>query len=146
MIWLKFHLLFIVSVTLFEYDRRFAAYGSDFIMYDYKSPLDIPRDRNSYYDLVIADPPFLSEECLTKTSVTMRYLSKKKLILCTGNFIYWVLESKIGNNLIISGAIMSDLAKRLLDIDKCKFEPKHRNNLANEFWCFSNYDVDSLMS
>lgn len=55
-------------------------------MYDYKNPLDVPRDRSNYYDLVIADPPFLSEECLTKTAVTMKYLGKNNLILCTGNF------------------------------------------------------------
>lgn len=71
-------------VTLFEYDKRFSSYGQDFIFYDYKSPLSIPREKSNYYDIVLADPPFLSEECLTKTSVTIRYLSKNKIVLCTG--------------------------------------------------------------
>jgi hypothetical protein len=36
-------------------------------------------------DLVIADPPFLSEECLSKAAETMRLLSRAgKLVLCTG--------------------------------------------------------------
>ncbi len=41
-----------------------------------------------------------------------------------------------------SGAVMEELAGRLLDVRKCKFEPKHKNNLANEFCCFANYDLD----
>lgn len=71
-------------MKLFEYDDRFAVHGSDFIFYDYKSPLSIPRELASSFDLVIADPPFLSEECLTKTAVTIKFLMKEKIILCTG--------------------------------------------------------------
>lgn len=41
---------------------------------------------------------------------------------------------------------MADLAARLLDLKKSnKFEPHHKKNLANEFWCFSNFDIDSLL-
>lgn len=72
------------SVTLFEYDKRFNVFGEDFIFYDYNLPLSIPREKSQYYDVVLADPPFLSEECLTKTAVTIRYLAKNKIILCTG--------------------------------------------------------------
>ncbi|KAF7279827.1 hypothetical protein GWI33_006685 [Rhynchophorus ferrugineus] len=114
------------EVSLYEYDQRFAAYGDDFIFYDYKSPLNVPRERNSYYDIVIADPPFLSDECLTKTAVTIKFLAKEKIILCTG-------------------AIMADLAKRLLDLKQSKFIPRHRNNLANEFWCFTNFNIDDYL-
>lgn len=109
-------------MTLFEFDERFAVFGHDFVLYDYRSPLNIPRDKSSYYDLVLADPPFLSDECLTKTAVTVKYLTKKDILLCTG-------------------AVMSSLAKKLLDLEKINFEPKHNNNLANEFWCFTNFPV-----
>ncbi|XP_046492679.1 EEF1A lysine methyltransferase 1 [Neodiprion pinetum] len=114
------------QVTLFEYDQRFAVFGSDFIPYDYKSPLEIPRELAGDFDLVLADPPFLSEECLTKTAVTIKFLSKKNIVLCTG-------------------AIMSELASRLLGVKKCSFEPRHKNNLANEFWCYSNFDFDKAL-
>jgi 16S rRNA G966 N2-methylase RsmD len=77
--------LFFFSVSLFEFDKRFQKFGSDFVFYDYKSPLDIPRELYEQFDVVFADPPFLSEECLTKTAVTMKFLAKKKIILCTGN-------------------------------------------------------------
>lgn len=36
------------------------------------------------FDLVIVDPPFLSEECLTKSLQTTKSLTRKHVILCTG--------------------------------------------------------------
>ena len=38
---------------------------------------------------------------------------------------------------------MKELAGRLLSLDQCEFKPGHRNNLANEFRCYANYDLDS---
>ncbi|KDR18927.1 EEF1A lysine methyltransferase 1 isoform X1 [Zootermopsis nevadensis] len=111
------------QVTLFEFDKRFAVYGEDFILYDYNAPLDIPHHFTGNFDVVVADPPFLSEECLTKTAVTVKHLAKHKIILCTG-------------------AKMEELAQRLLNVRKCKFEPRHKNNLANEFYCYANYDIN----
>lgn len=81
-----------LSVTLFEFDKRFAVYGEDFILYDYNKPLDIPCHFAGNFDVVVVDPPFLSEECLTKTAVTVKFLAKHKIILCTGlyfcDFLY----------------------------------------------------------
>lgn len=71
-------------MCLLEYDRRFAAYGEDFILYDYRAPLDISRELASQFDIVVMDPPFLSEECLTKTAVTAKFLAKDMIILCSG--------------------------------------------------------------
>lgn len=73
-------------VTLFEFDERFAAHGSDFFFYDYKNPVRFPPEMGGLFDIVVADPPFLSEECLTKTALTIRFLSKHKVLLCTGEF------------------------------------------------------------
>lgn len=72
-------------VTLFEYDKRFNVYGKDYIFYDYNTPLNLPDHLLNYYDLVIADPPFLSKECLEKTANTINFLTKEKVILNTGN-------------------------------------------------------------
>merc|ERR1719350_1211995 len=115
-----------VKFDLFEYDKRFAAYGSAFHFYDYKSPLDINRGLREQFDLVFADPPFLSEECLTKTMVTVKFLSKEqgKVVLCTG-------------------AIMADLANRLAGLTVCKFTPVHQNSLSNPFQCFASFELDS---
>lgn len=75
-------------VTLFEYDKRFEVYGRDYIFYDYNSPLNIPGHLKNYYDLVVADPPFISEECLEKTAITIKFLAKNKIILCTGKLLF----------------------------------------------------------
>jgi 16S rRNA G966 N2-methylase RsmD len=34
--------------------------------------MDIPRDLRESFSVVLADPPFLSEECLTKAAVTVK--------------------------------------------------------------------------
>ncbi|XP_022596055.1 EEF1A lysine methyltransferase 1 [Seriola lalandi dorsalis] len=110
-----------VSAVVLEYDRRFAAYGDDFIFYDYNEPLSFPANvAPQSFDIVLADPPYLSEECLSKVAKTIKHLSKGKVLLCTG-------------------AIMEKLATELLDVKKCSFLPKHNRNLSNEFRCFVNY-------
>ncbi|XP_069859236.1 EEF1A lysine methyltransferase 1 [Dipodomys merriami] len=110
------------SVYIFEYDRRFAMYGEEFIFYDYNHPLDLPEKIAAHsFDIVVADPPYLSEECLKKTSETIQYLTRGKVLLCTG-------------------ATMEGQAAELLGVKMCKFIPKHTRNLANEFRCYVNYD------
>ena len=37
---------------------------------------------------------------------------------------------------------MEELAGRLLSARICRFEPRHSNNLANEFRCYANFDLD----
>lgn len=73
------------EVVLLEYDRRFEVYGNNFLFYDYKDPLNLPeRLQKHSFDLVVADPPFLSEECLQKTAETVKFLAKERILLCTG--------------------------------------------------------------
>lgn len=40
---------------------------------------------------------------------------------------------------------MAEIAEKLLNVKKSSFEPRHKNNLANEFWCYANFDIDSLI-
>ena len=114
-----------VSFDLFEYDKRFAAYGDNFHFYDYKAPLDVNRELREKYDLVFADPPFLSEECLTKTMVTVKFLTKEG-----------------GNIVLCTGAVMANLANRLANLNVCQYQPVHQNSLSNPFQCFANFDLD----
>jgi len=67
-----------------EFDRRFAHFGDSFVFYDYNEPVALPSDLKGSFDLVVVDPPFLSEECLRKTAQTVHYLTTKKILLCTG--------------------------------------------------------------
>ncbi|KAL7865762.1 hypothetical protein SRHO_G00110090 [Serrasalmus rhombeus] len=116
-----------VSSVLFEFDRRFTAYGHEFVFYDYNNPLCLPEHiLPQSFDVVIADPPYLSEECLSKVAITVKYLTKGKILLCTG-------------------AIMEEHAGKLMGLKICSYLPKHSHNLANEFRCYVNYD-SSLLS
>uniref|UniRef100_A0A672HQC0 EEF1A lysine methyltransferase 1 n=1 Tax=Salarias fasciatus TaxID=181472 RepID=A0A672HQC0_SALFA len=111
----------VMSAAVLEYDRRFAAYGEDFVYYDYNRPLSLPAGvAPRSFDVVLADPPYLSEECLSKVAETIQHLSRGKVLLCTG-------------------AIMEKLAGELLGVTMCSFLPKHNRNLSNEFRCFVNY-------
>ncbi|XGW17968.1 hypothetical protein V3C99_002515 [Haemonchus contortus] len=117
-----------VSVSLFEYDARFAKkFPSEYIFYDYRHPLAIPQELKGVYDVVIADPPFLSDECLLKTAQSVRFLAKPdaRILLCTGT-------------------IMEQKAERLLGLHRLNYEPCHANNLSNEFSCFANYETKFL--
>lgn len=75
-----------IDIKLFEYDKRFELYGEDFLFYDYNKPLEIDTKLDKYFDLIISDPPYLSQECHIKTGMTVRKIGKDdfKLIVCTG--------------------------------------------------------------
>lgn len=111
-----------LDVKLFEFDRRFSSVGSDFVFYDYKNPLNIDLNFKNCFDVIVADPPFLSEECLQKVSETISFLLKPngKIMFCTG-------------------AVMESTCNNLLNLKKCTFQPRHKNNLANEFICLTNF-------
>ncbi|VDP21404.1 unnamed protein product, partial [Onchocerca flexuosa] len=58
-----------VVVTLFEYDRRFETkFSKEFVWYDYREPLAISELYHNAFDLIVIDPPFLSDECLIKVA------------------------------------------------------------------------------
>lgn len=114
------------GTKLLEFDTRFSCYGDDYIFYDYKDPLALPKDWKGTFDVVVVDPPFLSEECLSKAAETVKFLEPKFIVLCTG-------------------AVMEPHAQRLLGLQPCKFKPKHSRSLGNEYKCFTNYDVDDFL-
>ncbi len=75
-------------MILLEYDTRFQMYGENFVCYDYKEPLKLPDGlKEASFDVVVADPPFLSEECLSKMALTVKFLARDKVILCTGECV-----------------------------------------------------------
>ena len=76
-------------------------------------------------DRILADPPFLSDECLTRTAMTVRTLLKKD----------------IGRTMVCTGRKMEDLVPKLFPrVRKVEFEPKHKGGLANAFGCFMDWE------
>lgn len=56
-----------VACHLLEFDERYSCRG-DFTLYDYNEPLAVPDALRGAFDVVVADPPYLAEECLLKTA------------------------------------------------------------------------------
>jgi hypothetical protein len=77
------------EVYLFEFDERFSMYGAQFVRYDYRTPIQFMDSDilKGTFDFIVADPPFLSDECCTKLVNTIRWLERKnacKIMVCTG--------------------------------------------------------------
>ncbi|XP_067621256.1 protein-lysine N-methyltransferase CG9154 [Eurosta solidaginis] len=120
------------NVKIFEYDKRFSAYGDDFVYYDFNKANDVDymQEYKDSFDLIIADPPFLSEECITNISKIIHNLEKQtntKIIFC-------------------SGAIVEQWLTKCLKLKKCVFEPTHERNLGNEFVTYANFDLDKYIN
>ncbi|KAL9230817.1 hypothetical protein vseg_006117 [Gypsophila vaccaria] len=113
-----------MSAQLLEYDKRFQQYGSDFTFYDYNLPEELPQDMKHTYQIVVADPPYLSEECLEKVAQTIAFLAQP------GKFFL----------LLLTGAVQKERAAKLLGLRSCGFRPEHSSKLGNEFRLFTNYD------
>ncbi|XP_017857279.1 PREDICTED: protein-lysine N-methyltransferase CG9154 [Drosophila arizonae] len=115
------------QVNIFEYDQRFAAYGTDFVHYDFNEvSADYLVEYHKCYDLIIADPPFLSEDCMTKMSRIILSLQRNrasKVVFCSGEVVEpWLLAC--------------------LPLHKCEFRPEHERNLGNEFVSYANFNFD----
>lgn len=113
-----------IPVQLLEYDRRFEKYGSDYIYYDYNLPELLPLELRHAYKIIVADPPYLSKECLEKVTSTISYLAQ-------GEEHYLLL---------LTGDVQEENAAKLLKVHPCGFRPQHSNKLGNEFRLFTNYD------
>lgn len=119
-------------VRLFEFDTRFSMFGEDFVHYDYRdvvqNELTFIRSFERSFDIIFADPPYISEECIGNMADIVRKIMKKDadLIVC-------------------SGKTMEVSLKNTLNLNKCEFQPEHERNLANEFCSFANFDLDSLL-
>lgn len=47
---------------------------------------------------------------------------------------------------IVLGEIMEQIANNLLSVTKSSIQLKHTRNLANEINCFTNFDVEHLLT
>ncbi|PWA39064.1 nucleic acid binding,methyltransferase [Artemisia annua] len=113
-----------LPVQLLEYDNRFEQYGGEFTYYDYNEPLELPSSMKHSFRIIVADPPYLSQECLEKVSETVGFLKQPG-------------ESYL---LLLTGAVQHDRAAKLLGLRPCGFRPEHSSKLGNEFRLFTNYD------
>ena len=117
------------NVKIFEFDERFSSLGPDFVFYDIFNINEVElKEYHKHFDIIIADPPFISEDCVEK-------LSKVVEILLKAN----------GKVVLNTGTMVKDHIERILHLQECHFKPEHQNNLANEFSTFSNFDFDKYI-
>lgn len=118
-------------VRLFEFDERFAVYNEDFVQYDYKSAIADSQylsQFTNYFDIIIADPPFLSQECIQAVSMLINRMRKcdSSIILCSGD-------------------VIANWAESYMDLQQCNYRPQHERNLANEFRSYANFNLDEMI-
>ncbi|GMR40595.1 hypothetical protein PMAYCL1PPCAC_10790, partial [Pristionchus mayeri] len=117
-----------LRVKLFENDVRFGTIHPDeFVEYDYKAPLNVPSFLHAHFDFIVADPPFLAEECQKKFAETIRLIGKPA-----------------ANVLVCTGATMEEMMGAELGARRTSFSPAHANNLSNDFASYANYEVKTL--
>ncbi|GAU93705.1 hypothetical protein RvY_05601 [Ramazzottius varieornatus] len=113
-----------LTVFLFEYDERFLSLAGDkFVQYDFNHPEAIPETLLRKFQYIAADPPFLSQDCFSKTAELCTKLgtsSTTKILFCTGE-------------------IMEENAKHTLGLNRTSFNPRHKSKLSNTFASFTNY-------
>ncbi|KAH8298184.1 hypothetical protein KR018_010558 [Drosophila ironensis] len=117
-------------VTIFEFDKRFEAYGTDFVHYDFNCVANNPdylKEHHGQYDLIVADPPFLSQECISKVSEIITKLQRSKD------------DSKL---IFCSGEVVEPWLTACLPVRRCNFHPEHERNLGNLFVSYANFDLD----
>ncbi|KAK3984951.1 putative N6-adenine methyltransferase-domain-containing protein [Cladorrhinum sp. PSN332] len=115
------------KVFLLEHDRRFAVFP-EFVFYDFAEPIKLPAHLKQSVDRFIVDPPFLSEDCQTKTAMTVQWMTKPpkteaKLVICTGERME---------------PLINKLYKSY-DVFTTDYEPVHARELGNEFYCYANF-------
>ncbi|KAI9738355.1 MAG: hypothetical protein M1834_008853 [Cirrosporium novae-zelandiae] len=124
------------QVRLLEYDDRFAVF-SEFIFYDFNSPLKLPADFKGRFNRIICDPPFLSEDCQTKAALTARWLLRPDEPSKGAN---------AGDKMIIvcTGERMESLILKVYPVKTTTFEPEHNGSrLSNAFRCYANFECSA---
>ena len=112
----------------FEFDRKFDLGDGGFTFYDYNSPTDLPADLKGHFDMIVADPPYVTRETWEKYRLTIEYL------LAPGGKI---LLSTLEEN--------ADFILELTGCTKQIFKP-YIPNLIYQFALYANYPGSELLS
>jgi len=148
------------QIILLEFDTRFSVF-SEFHFYDFKYPTKLPAELKGQFERIIIDPPFLSEDCQTKTAMTVRWLAKSwespipqtsasaaPARLHHGPRPANPDDSAGGEGLKLiacTGERMESLMHKLYSKPGLKttdFEIVHAKGLSNEFRCYANFSYD----
>ncbi|KAF2800835.1 hypothetical protein K505DRAFT_292072 [Melanomma pulvis-pyrius CBS 109.77] len=127
------------QITLLEFDERFAVF-KEFVHYDFAKPMKLPVELKGSFDRIIADPPFLSQDCQTKTALTVRWLARSWTAIDPSK------KAESFHLIVSTGERMESIIAKLYakpGLRTTTFEPKHAKGLSNEFQCCSNFECDA---
>eukprot|EP00899_Mesostigma_viride_P006587 jgi/Mesvir1/1592/Mv14560-RA.1 len=110
---------------LFDLDDQWSKHPN-YIRYDFNAPEDIPPDKSLAFDMVMIDPPFITEDCWQK------YTTTTKLLLKPGGKL---LLSTIQEN--------APMMKKLLDVNPVPFLPSIPH-LVYQYTMYTNYPTRIL--
>ena len=134
------------QVYLLEYDTRFAIFGQDFVHYDFQHPLRLPAELKGRFDRIICDPPFLSEDCQTKTALTVRWLARSWVASTSASSAGQTETASDGDQglslVMCTGERMEAVVHKLyakVGVRTTDFGPVHACGLSNEFLCYANF-------
>jgi 16S rRNA G966 N2-methylase RsmD len=99
------------------------------VFYDYSlgENEEYLNEFRNHFDLIIADPPFLSEECFLKTLAIVNRIKKESALIVFN-----------------TGSVQVELCNKS-GLNESKFKPRHKNNLANQFSSFVNFDLNKYL-
>jgi len=139
-----------------EFDRRFAKWGVDFVFYDYKdaSIPELPVDWRNSFDVIVCDPPFLTEECASATlKAAVETLGKKseggvgETSSSASSSLSSSSSSKMSKVMFCTGEIMAETLTELSEGSLKKSEtfiPEHASKLSNPFVLMTNFQTTTL--
>jgi len=136
--------------VVLEFDRRFAKWGRDFVFYDYQDPSvpDLPVEWRGAFDVVVCDPPFLTEPCAGATwRAAVDTLGKKPAAQAAASAAAQASASVAPKIMFCTGEIMEETLTALSggSLRKCEtFVPEHASKLSNPFVLMTNFETTTL--
>jgi len=96
----------------------------------------VPDALRGAFDVVVADPPYLAEECLLKTAecVLLRWARWRAPALTRSvraRTVRLLRRGPASPVLLLTGAVMQPVAERALGCRPCVFRPQHASKLGN---------------
>eukprot|EP01024_Parvocaulis_polyphysoides_P073042 TRINITY_DN9357_c0_g3_i1.p1 TRINITY_DN9357_c0_g3~~TRINITY_DN9357_c0_g3_i1.p1 ORF type:complete len:217 (+),score=20.92 TRINITY_DN9357_c0_g3_i1:80-652(+) len=108
---------------LLDYDESFSDSTKNYVKFDFNYPNLLPLDLMHSFDMVVIDPPFITEQVWTN------YAQAAKMLICEGGKI-------IGSSIFENRQLLWDL----MGISPCCFQPAIPT-LVYQYDFFVNFEV-----
>ncbi|ETW07337.1 hypothetical protein H310_01876 [Aphanomyces invadans] len=108
-------------------------YGDEFVFYDYNAPLDVEERFHGFFDYVLVEPPYLTEQCMKGFGQTMNLISREVKTTSDGK------QVMVTPNAFINSGALRDAMATELGLTPCGFVPTFESKLSNRLTTYINY-------